>query len=222
MSGVRRLWPVLVASGLGIAVLCGLGTWQVQRLAQKQALIATLEARMIAAPVPLASAITQAGAEYLKVQATGRLDVAHVLYKQTVFRGLAGWEAIAPFQTDDGVSVLVDLGASESREQLLKPINQVTGILRLHNKGRGIFDNENSSSQNQWFWWDLPAMQAAAGIRGAPPVILQALANESGFEAAEPKVELDNNHLGYAVTWFGLAVALVGVTLAFVLKKPEA
>lgn len=222
MSGVRRLWPVLVASGLGIAVLCGLGTWQVQRLAQKQALIATLEARMIAAPVPLASAITQAGAEYLKVQATGRLDVAHVLYKQTVFRGLAGWEAIAPFQTDDGVSVLVDLGASESREQLLKPINQVTGILRLHNKGRGIFDNENSSSQNQWFWWDLPQMQAAAGIRGAPPVILQALANESGFEAAEPKVELDNNHLGYAVTWFGLAVALVGVTLAFVLKKPEA
>jgi len=222
VSGVRRLWPVLVASGLGIAVLCGLGTWQVQRLAQKQALIATLEARMIAAPVPLASAITQAGAEYLKVQATGRLDVAHVLYKQTVFRGLAGWEAIAPFQTDDGVSVLVDLGASESREQLLKPINQVTGILRLHNKGRGIFDNENSSSQNQWFWWDLPQMQAAAGIRGAPPVILQALANESGFEAAEPKVELDNNHLGYAVTWFGLAVALVGVTLAFVLKKPEA
>ena len=187
-----------------------------------QALIATLEVRMIAAPVPLASAITQAGAEYLKVQATGRLDVAHVLYKQTVFRGLAGWEAIAPFQTDDGVSVLVDLGASESREQLLKPINQVTGILRLHNKGRGIFDNENSSSQNQWFWWDLPQMQAAAGIRGAPPVILQALANESGFEAAEPKVELDNNHLGYAVTWFGLAVALVGVTLAFVLKKPEA
>jgi surfeit locus 1 family protein len=214
---------VLVASGLGILVLCGLGTWQVERLAQKQALIATLQQRMATEPMPLAEALKRPDAEYLKVKATGSLDVTHVLYKQTIFHGLGGWEAIAPFKADDGVEVLVDLGGAPSQGMKSKPLTEVTGILRLHNKGRGYFDNDNSPAQNQWFWWDLPAMQKAAGLApDAPRVIVQALANDSGFEAAEPKVELTNNHLGYAITWFGLAMALAGVTLAFVLKKPDA
>ncbi len=223
MSTQRRLWPVLVASGLGIIVLCGLGTWQVERLAQKLALIATLQQRMAAEPLAMVEALKQPDAEYLKVKATGSLDVTHVLYKQAIFHGLGGWEAIAPFKTERGTEVLVDLGSTANKDQAAKPITEVTGILRLHNKGRGYFDNDNNPAQNQWFWWDLTAMQKAAGLSAeAPRLIVQALANDSGFEAAEPKVELANNHLGYAITWFGLAMALAGVTLAFVLKKPDA
>jgi surfeit locus 1 family protein len=223
LIGERRVWPVLLASGLGILILCGLGTWQVERLAQKQALIATLQQRLAAEPVSLAEALTQPNVEYLKVKATGTLDVTHVLYKQTIFHGLGGWEAIAPFKTESGTEVLIDLGGAPSVDQGAKPLTEVTGILRLHNKGRGYFDNDNNPAQNQWFWWDLSTMQKAAGLSpDAPRVIVQALTNESGFEAAEPKVELANNHLGYAITWFGLAMALAGVTLAFVLKKPDA
>ena len=219
---MRRLWPLILASGIGFIILCGLGTWQVERLAQKQALIATLQSRMGAAPVPLAQALNRTDAEYLKVTATGELDAAHVLYKQTIFRGLAGWEAIAPFRTSDAIEVLVDLGAAPTKDQAPKAISEVTGILRLHDKGKGVFDNANNVAANEWFWWDLPAMRQAAGLGAtAAPVILQVLANDSGYEASEPKVELANNHLGYAITWFGLAAALAGVTAAFVFQREQ-
>jgi surfeit locus 1 family protein len=226
LNGARRIASVLLASAVGIAILCGLGIWQVRRLAWKEGLIAALEARMAAAPVPLADALKrlQAGedVEYLKVTATGTLDTAHVLYKQIPFKGLPGWEALAPFHSSDGQTVLVDLGGSFDRNQPAQPVTQLTGVLRLHGFGRGIFDSDNDATGNMWFWWDVPAMEKAAAMPAdAPHVVVQALGNDSGFEAAEPKVELRNNHLGYAITWFGLALALAGVTLAFVLKKPD-
>ncbi|MDE2384497.1 MAG: SURF1 family protein [Alphaproteobacteria bacterium] len=227
MSGKRRLWPVLLASTLGFVFLCGLGVWQVERLGQKEALIATLEARMAAAPVPLAEALQKFASgqdvEYLKVVASGELDAAHTLYKQTVFYGSAGWEGLAPYRTADGAEVLVDLGATDGQGLVPKAVPELVGVIRLHNKGRGFFDADNAPAKNEWFWWDVPAMQKAAGLKdGAAPIILEALGNESGFQAAPPKVELANNHLGYAITWFGLALALAGVTLAFVLKKADA
>jgi surfeit locus 1 family protein len=214
-----RAWPVLVASACGIAVLCSLGVWQVQRLGQKEKLIAELKGRMAQAPVSLAEALKRFSAgedvEYLKVFEQGKFDLAHVLKKQTTYKGMPAWEAIAPFKAVDGLEVLVDLGVAVQPASLP---SSVDGILRLHNKGRGYFDNDNSAAENAWFWWDLPAMQKSAGISG-PLVIVQSLQSGGGFEAAEARVELANNHLGYAITWFGLAAALAGVAGAFLLGK---
>ncbi|MBG1233418.1 SURF1 family protein [Aestuariivirga litoralis] len=222
----RRLWPVLLAAALGLIVLCSLGTWQMKRLAWKQGLIATLHERMAQEAIPLADALKryQAGedVEYLKVSAKGTFDPAHVQLKQTTFKGLAAWEGLAGFHAEDGQDVLVDLGAAPARDVAVKPVMEVTGIIRLHNLGRGTFDPTNNPAANEWYWWDVPALQQAAGLKaGTPPVILQAFENASGFTAAEAKVELRNNHLGYAITWYGLACALVGVTLAFVLRKAD-
>ena len=227
MSAKRRLWPVFLASVIGIAILCSLGMWQVRRLSWKNDLIATLNARMEEDAVPMSEALKRFAdhqdVEYLKIEATGTLDLMHVIYKETIFYGQAGWEGLAPFHTDDGIDVLVDLGATDEPGLVPKPVPELQGVIRLHNQGRGIFDNDNNVEKNQWFWWDLPAMQKAAGMKeGAAPFILQAIGNESGFQASPPKVELHNNHLGYAITWFGLALALVGVVTAFVLRKPEA
>ena len=215
---------MLLASGLSFLILCSLGTWQLKRLVWKEGLIASLTARMAEDPVPLADALKRLAAhedvEYLKVYAKGMLDVAHPLYKQTVFYGQGGWEGLAPFHTDDGQDVLVDLGATDQRGLEPKPVPELLGVIRLHNLGRGYFDATNNVQNNEWFWWDLPAMQKAAGMKeGSVPIILQALGNESGYQAAPPKVELHNNHLGYAITWFGLAAALVGVTAAFVFQR---
>jgi len=227
LSGKRRLWPVLLASGIGIAILCGLGSWQVRRLSWKEGLIATLTDRMAQDPVELADALKMLAdhkeVEYLKVFAAGELDPARTLYKQTVFYGQGGWEGLAPYRLADGTEVLIDLGATDEHGLVPKPVPELLGIIRLHNQGKGIFDNSNDPVGNQWFWWDIPAMQKAAGMKeGAAPIIVQSLGNESGFQAAPPKVELHNNHLGYAITWFGLALALAGVATAFMLKKPDA
>ena len=224
MSAKRRLWPIFLASAIGIAILCSLGMWQVRRLAWKNDLIATLNARMEEDPVPLAEALKRLAdhqdIEYLRVETTGTLGTAHTIYKETIFYGQAGWEGLAPYHTDDGFDVLVDLGAIDEHGLVPKPVPELQAVVRLHNQGRGIFDNANNMEKNEWFWWDLPAMQKAAGMKeGAAPIILQAMANESGFQPSPPKVELHNNHLGYAITWFGLALALIGVAAAFVLKK---
>ncbi len=231
-----RIWPILLASAIGISILLGLGVWQVQRLGQKMELIASLEQRMSAEPISLAAAITKRGQgediEYLKVKLTGQLDPANYFRRVTSFNGDPGWEIIAPFKIDDGTLVLVDLGAiAENQPLKLDDAPQtIQGLIRFHNKGRGYFDNDNDSVGNIWYWWDAPAMLATlknTDLSRVAPFILQKLPSTIEHEvpsAEMPKVELANNHLGYAITWFGLAAALAGVAgfYIFSLRKADA
>lgn len=218
-----RIWPILLASALGIAILLGLGIWQVQRLGQKTALINSLEQRMKAEPISLADALTKRGQgediEYLKVKVTGQLDSENTIRKVTSVRSSPGWEIIAPFKIDDGSFVLIDLGAIAENQPVVligTPLT-IEGLVRFHNKGRGIFDNDNDIAKNIWYWWDVPAMLAAmkgGDASRATPLILQKLPSDDENAVPfiqKPKVELANNHLGYAITWFGLAAALAGV-----------
>ena len=231
-----RLWPIVLASTIGISILLGLGVWQVQRLGQKTALIASLEQRMSAEPISLAEAVVkreQGGdIEYLKVKLTGQLDPTNYFRRVTSFNGDPGWEIIAPFKTDDGRFVLVDLGAiAENQPMKLNETPQtIQGLVRYHNKGRGFFDNDNDVVGNIWYWWDAPAMLATlknTDVSRVAPFILQKLPSniEQEVPSAEmPKVELANNHLGYAITWFGMAAALAGVAgfYMFSLRKTGA
>ena len=231
-----RLWPILLASAFGIVVLLGLGVWQVQRLAQKTALIASLEQRMSAEPMSLAEAMTKRGQgediEYLKLKITGQLDPTNYFRRVTSIDGNPGWEIIAPLRIDEGSFVLMDMGAVAENQpiKLLATPQTIEGLVRFHNKGRGFFDNDNDAAQNIWYWWDVPAMSAS--VKGVdpnrmPPFILQKLPGDDDNEiptAETPKVELANNHLGYAITWFGLAAALAAVAgfYLFSLRKTGA
>jgi surfeit locus 1 family protein len=233
-AGPRR-WPVLFTSGLGLAILLSLGTWQVFRLQEKTAQIAAIDARIAAAPTPLAEALARAAngenLEYTKVQMQGAFLAVPDLRKLGTFNGGPGYELIAPLLTDDATLVLVDRGAipAEQRDPKYRMAPRETathtGILRLHNKGQGLFDPDNSPETNQWYWWDIPAMLAAVDVPANAKVsnlIVQLLPEQT--EQAPPfpaalKSELRNNHLGYAITWYGLAAALVAVTWAFVRKR---
>ena len=231
-----RIWPIILASTIGICILLGLGVWQVQRLGQKTALIASLEQRMNAEPISLAEAVVKQeqgeDIEYLKVKLTGQLDPANYFRRVTSFNGDPGWEIIAPFKTDDGRFVLVDLGAIAENQsiKLGQTPQTIQGLVRYHNKGRGYFDNDNDAVGNIWYWWDAPAMLATlhnVDISRAAPFILQKLPSNTEQEvpsAEMPKVELANNHLGYAITWFGLAAALAAVAgfYVFSLRKTDA
>ncbi len=231
-----RIWPIVLASTIGICILLGLGVWQVQRLGQKTALIASLEQRMSAEPISLAEALTKReqgeDIEYLKVKLTGQLDPANYFRRVTSFNGDPGWEIIAPFKTDDGRFVLVDMGAiAENQPMKLNETPQtIQGLVRYHNKGRGFFDNDNDAVGNIWYWWDAPAMWATLkniDVSRAASFMLQKLPSNTEQEvpsAEMPKVELANNHLGYAITWFGLAAALAAVAgfYVFSLRKTGA
>ena len=230
-----RILPILLASALGIAILLSLGVWQVQRLAWKEGFIAELDSRMKAEPISLQQAMAKKAAgqdiEYVKVKLSGQVK-GNSLRKVASLNGEPGWEILSPFITDDGQFVLVDLGTIAENQILnANPLPQsFDAIIRTHNKGAGFFDADNDHAKNIWYWWDLPEMMATAFAKsdGVPvSFILQKLpsANDDNTPFSEaPTVELANNHLGYAITWFGLAAALAGVAgfYVFSLRKTKA
>lgn len=239
MSRRPRVWPVLLAAAAGLVILLGLGTWQVQRLAWKEALLAQLAANAAAAPVDLATAAARAAeggnAEFLKLQfrATYLPDRSMALIS-TFDRG-PGWTIITPAITGDGRLVLVDRGRVPAGRQtdVPPPAGEVelTGILRRHNGHRGYFDPDNDPASATWYWWDVPAMIAAAKPAAdveAVPFVVQLVrvpGDTTLPQPDEPRATLRNNHLGYAITWFGLAAALVVVTAAYLrtqMKKSAA
>jgi surfeit locus 1 family protein len=231
---LRQTLPVLLAAGLGLAILLSLGIWQVQRLHWKEALLSELDARgtMAALPLPGALKLAEAGEdiEYRRIHLDGEFDHAREMLKVTNLSGGAAWEVITPLRDQSGFFVLVDRGAvpdtlkaQDSRKAASRAA--FDGIIRFHASGRGVFDPENDPTGNIWHWWDVPAMQAAAQIppdATIAPFIVQRLpagAEESPPFAAQPRAILTNNHLGYAITWFGLALALAGVTGAFLWRR---
>jgi surfeit locus 1 family protein len=228
---MKRLWPFFLACLVGLAVLLNLGFWQLHRLEEKTKLIATLEQRLALPPINLFDAVVRNAKgedlEYMPVATEGRVDPAHALTKLVTFEGKPGWQIIEPFISLDGTFVLIDAGASSTREfTAISSSNEaINGVIRLHHKGRGFFDNDNDIAKNTWYWWDLPAMQAASGAPAdtkIAPFIIQKTVSTNSSMAPFPqpvKVELNNNHLGYAITWFGLAAALVCVAGFFVLDQ---
>jgi surfeit locus 1 family protein len=235
---MRKLWPLLLTSAIGIAILCGLGTWQVFRLAEKTKLIAQLEARMNGEPMSLVELLSRQAKgeniEYYRVNVAGCFEPSKTVAKLTTVEGQPAWEFIYLVAYNGlGVTksfvdrqfksfIVVDAGVSMSKQFLhfQTTCEQFTGTVRLHNKGRGYFDNDNDAVENVWYWWNLSEMRRAAGANPIDHVssfVVQKLpTGQPSYppfpKPLEPRVELSNNHLGYAITWFGLAAALLTVT----------
>jgi surfeit locus 1 family protein len=217
---------LLTASAVGLAILLSLGTWQVFRLQEKTGQIAAIDKQIAAAPAGL----LQTANEYQKIRIAGEYLGGRDLKKLTSHQGSPGFEVISPFKTGGNTVILVDRGSMPEKASAVIPEGPqtLTGILRLHNKGQGIFDPENDPEAGQWYWWDIPAMQAAAKAPAdakVSPFILQLLPDPALITPpfpAVPKAELRNNHLGYAITWYGLAAALAAVTWAFLRRRKAA
>jgi len=239
MSRKPRIWPVVVASAAGLAVLLYLGIWQLQRLQWKEGLIAQLAANAAADPVSLEAAGTLRGEgrniEFLKVRfpATYRNDAGMTMI--SAIDGGPGWTVITPAVTPAGLAVLVDRGQvpADRLDTISKPEGEIeiSGIVRLYPHGKGYFDPDNDSARNAWYWWDVAAMLDASHLPpGVTPVpfVVQLLPGTATAEyprPPEPKANLRNNHLGYAITWFGLAAVLVAMTALYVsalMKKSSA
>lgn len=233
----HRSWPLWLAAGCGFILLVGLGLWQVQRLAMKEAQLALIAARATAAPMSLAELADRRrrGEElaFLRVRLTGTFLGEQTKPMIATFGGGPGFELVTPFLSADGLAVLVDRGAVpaplEARWQAREAADLVAAVRPLAFR-QGLFDPDNDVAGNRWYWWDLKAMMAATLLPANAelvPLIVQAEApGGDGLPRPEPlAARLRNNHLGYAITWFSLAAALLGVTLVFArgrARKPRA
>jgi surfeit locus 1 family protein len=221
-----RIWPVFLATLIGFAILMTLGAWQVKRLAWKEALLAQLSANAAAEPVDLSMAynMSRAGSnvEFVRVKFTGTYKNAPPMKMLSGYQGGQGWTIIAPAASDDGWAVIVDRGRLPGQRldsyTLLEGPQEIEGVIRTHPSGQGYFDPVNDPASGMWYWWDVQGMVAASGL--APdlnpfPFAVQLVPTANGVEFPAPqeaKADLANNHLGYAITWFGLALTLLGVS----------
>jgi surfeit locus 1 family protein len=229
-----RIWPIVLWAGLGIAVLLGLGTWQLFRLAEKQALLADIAQRTAAPSISLSEVLARrdkgADIEFIAVKTKGNFDHRSERHKLATFEGSPGWQIITPFTSDEGIVVLVDRGVvsgdlrgADKWLENTSPI-ELTAVVRAHDNERGFFDPENDVDGNVWYWWDVPAMLSSVTIATemkVAPFVLQALPGDDPNKfprASNPEVQLRNNHLQYAITWFSLAVVLLVIAGLFIRK----
>jgi surfeit locus 1 family protein len=226
-----RPYPgVTIAAVIATAILIGLGIWQLQRLQWKLALIAEVNGHMAAPPLPLNEALKSSAdaMQYRRVALNGRFDNSKEAY---VFTTAAGGEAVyhvlTPFLTDDGHSLLVDRGYVPKEKRDPATRTPVQGATRLVGVWRvpdapGTFTPAPDTAHRIWYSRDLKAIAAADHIQLAAPVVIEADAtpNPGGWpKGGQTVVSFRNEHLSYAVTWFGLAAGLLGVYLAYHVSK---
>lgn len=238
-SALRRsslLWPALLTV-IGTAVLCVLGFWQLQRMDEKRIFIERLQAQALSAPaaMPLASSwakLDPAKLDLQHVKASGTyIDGASATVRTTIAAGPPGSRQLSGFgrwmfqgfRLDDGGVLLVNRGfVPESRVAAVAPASgraDITGYLRAP-EGRNSFTPADIAATRDFFTRDPAAIAAAVGIAPAPFYFEAAqtgdgLTPPAGLNVRELIGRIPDNHFQYALTWFGLALTLLGVFAAF-------
>jgi len=227
-----RFWPTVITIP-ALIILCILGNWQLDRLAWKLDLIGKLEERMGLAPVDLPKATEierQDDWEYRPVHVSG-----HFLHmrEMTMYRigpnGRPGYDLFTPLLSEGGNYVLVNRGwvPEDLKQQHLRPETIPLGEVKLQGVlrkpwSRQRFAPENDIENNQWYFGDLEAMADHQDLNNIFPMFLYANAYDDPTKlpvGGRTRVDLVNNHLDYAMTWFGLAIVLVIIYLIFHIRR---
>lgn len=223
---------------IGTAVLVSLGTWQVQRMYWKKALIERVQQRIEQPAVSLdqlvKSGLSKKDHEYLPVTVAGNFEHEHEVYFfASAPGGGAGWHVHTPIQRSDGSYVIVNRGfvPFELKDAKLRPESiatreaQLVGLLRFPLEEKPFGSVDNAINAREFFWRNVSEMASAMNNPGAfINVIVDA--RTTGSENTLPRagttiLAFPNNHLQYAVTWYGLAITLLGVGGYFLLSRRQ-
>lgn len=228
---VSPYWRRLIGPGLftvaGLAILISLGVWQLQRKEWKEGLIATLDAQMRAAPAPLPPPsqwpqMTRESSEFRRVSAqVSFVPHAPPVYIYTGASALRadvkqpGYFVFSPAALSDGRRIAINRGyvGMERRHETPAPGEvEVVGYIRWPEK-ESFFVPDHGTDDIR-FVRDPAAMAKAFNWADVAPFYIDQESPVPASGAPRPgplTVKLRNDHLGYALTWFGLAAALAGV-----------
>jgi surfeit locus 1 family protein len=232
----RRGFPVglTIAVAIAFAILVGLGTWQVQRLHWKQGLLARIAALQAAPAQPIAPVLDRVAnggdADFTRAKAIcPGLGKAPALELYALRDGQAGVRLVSACRTDSLKyrSVLVDRGFVADTISARPPVDaadatplELVGVLRKPERGN-LFSPANTP--RRWYVRDVAAMAAALKAPDPAPLILMAeTSTNPQWKALVPApvpLDIPNNHLSYALTWYGLAAALLAVYAAMLFKR---
>ncbi|MCA8887341.1 MAG: SURF1 family protein [Parvularculaceae bacterium] len=227
-----------IATLIALAILSALGTWQLQRRAWKLDLIAQTEHRLGAAPIAFADALARTSKgenmEYAPVYLDGVYDNLREARVFGLLDGAAGVYVFTPMTPRNGQDhvVYVNRGfapqAFRDRQTRLDGEidgpTRVEGLFRASERRHGVdamVKPADAAGDNLYYTRDPAALAAAAGLATVDYYI-----DSDGRESAAPwpkggvtRLEFSNRHLEYALTWYGLGAALIGVYLAFSLRR---
>lgn len=236
---MKRFIPS-VMTGLMLAILLALGTWQMERKIWKEDLIARVEERMGQPPAPCPSPktwsnLTPEQDEYRKVKLTGQFRHADTLYlygfvsPETAGPGRVsgqGYFVITPMETSKGL-VLVNRGfvPMDKRDPASRPGSEpdgnmtITGIMRF-SEPRGAMAPADAPQKREFYTRDIALFTQTLGLdkaKTAPFLIDSDDMHLAGGlpQGGNTRVSFPNRHLEYALTWYGLAVALLVIFVIY-------
>ncbi len=227
---------VLVLAAALFSGFCALGYWQVERRAWKLDLIERVDARVHgdAVTAPMRDDwenVSRARDEYRKVSVTGtyRHDLESQVYTATDYG--AGYWVMTPLLRGDGTIIMINRGfvPIEQRSPDTRPNGMVegevtvTGLLRI-NEPVGTFMRDNVPEDNRWYSRDVHAMAAKRGLNATnvAPYFIDGDGAENPTKlplGGLTKIRFPNNHLSYALTWFGMA--LLTLVAAWIVLRPR-
>ncbi len=231
MATPRFLMPMILTLVMLIGLL-GLGTWQVQRLQWKLQQIAKIEARQNKPPLHLQNqsdiaALAEAQHHYQAARLRGSFGAQQGFWYTQIHKppiGITpqqrrGFHVLSPFHLADGGVILIDRGfvPANAKDALPAPSQapqEIDIILRWPDK-RGLFDADDAPSQSLFYVRD-PEVIGGYWQLALPPVIGEMVASGQATQSwplgGQTRLVLNNRHLQYAVTWYGLALVLVFIS----------
>lgn len=214
-----RLAIPLAFGLIGTLILLALGNWQVNRLGEKEAFLAAIDARITQDPVPLPASPDPDTDRFLSVTVSGTFQDDHIDVLASAKGVGAAYRVITPFETTDGRRILVDRGflpvADRAVDRTGGPAT-VTGNLHWPEEVDS-FTPDPDPADRLWFAREVPEL---AEVLETEPVLLILRETSEASPFAQPfpvdTSGIPNDHLEYAVTWFSLAAVWFGMTLYFV------
>ena len=223
-----RPLPILtVATLVALAILISLGVWQLQRRAEKHALLDQIETRAAAAPAPIEILLATGDyAAHRRATAQGTFIAGHevFVFSPRSDRGptVQGYKLVSAFALASGGTILVDRGwvPAEWREGTdvsaqQSEVLEIEGVLRPSSRP-STFTPPPDLTKRTFFQRDAAVIGKALGLSLTTTLVLEATAKtDGGPEPLPSAINIPDNHLSYAITWFSLALVLLVIYLRF-------
>lgn len=238
-AGVRlgrgRVVAILVVGFAALGLLIALGTWQLERKSWKETMLASIDARIHQPPraVEDVLALQQAGEaiDYLPVRLRGVFDHSGERYFLATRQGEAGWHVFTPLRLDGSDRwIFVNRGfvPYAMKEPATRAAGNPSGPVEIEGLTRsapaekpGSFLPDNDPAKNVFFWRNVADMARGLALPGDKVLPFFVDAGPGAAAGGVPiggvtVIDLPNDHLQYAITWFSLALALAVMLALFV------
>ena len=200
-----------------ITLFCFLGTWQIYRLQWKQNLISEISFGLNSLPIKYSKKIRN---NYQRVILEGAYNFKYQIYLYSLNeKGQPGFDVITPFETLDGDNILINRGWIKKELKNKPKINlknnsNIQGLLRENIK-KNIFKPDNDIKKNMWFSIDIDEINQMTGKDFSNFILFLEDINAKSPRPKKITIDVPNNHLKYAITWYSISISIFFYFLYF-------